>query len=65
LTNRFLARETLDQADIATVLTFDEARRIAVNVAKLTELSEGNGTPAYNEQVLSKPPRIRKLNDRS
>jgi hypothetical protein len=31
------ARER-DQADIAGVLTFDEARRIAVNVAKLSEL---------------------------
>ena len=29
------ARETQQQADIAKVLTFDEARRIAVNVAKL------------------------------
>jgi len=32
------ARETKAEADIAKVLTFDEARRIAVNVAKLTEL---------------------------
>jgi hypothetical protein len=29
------ARETPEQANIAGVLTFDEARRIAVNVAKL------------------------------
>ncbi len=29
------ARETRKEADIAKVLTFDEARRIAVNVAKL------------------------------
>ena len=34
----FYARETKAQADIAKVLTFDEARRIAVNVAKQPEL---------------------------
>ena len=32
------ARETKAEADIAKVLTFDEARRIAVNVAKLPGL---------------------------
>jgi len=32
------ARETEHQANIAGVLTFDEARRIAVNVAKLPGL---------------------------
>jgi hypothetical protein len=32
------ARETRNEANIAGVLTFDEARRIAVKVAKLPEL---------------------------
>ena len=32
------ARETSNEANIAGVLTFDEARRIAVNVATLPEL---------------------------
>ena len=32
------SRETKDAADIAKVLTEDEARRIASNIAKLTEL---------------------------
>ena len=32
------ARETTNEVNIAGVLTFDEARRIAVTVAKLPEL---------------------------
>jgi hypothetical protein len=36
------ARETKAAAEIAKVLTFDEARRIAVGVAKLPALLEAN-----------------------
>jgi hypothetical protein len=36
------ARETSNEANIAGVLTFDEVRRIAVNVAKLLELLEAS-----------------------
>ena len=39
-------RETKQQADIAKVLTFDEARRIAVNVAKLLVLLRANAGQA-------------------
>ncbi len=46
------ARETQQQADIAKVLTFDEARRIAVNVARLAELLEGKQTSAHLEHRL-------------
>ena len=49
------ARETKAEADIAKVLTFDEARRIAVNVAKLPGLlgayTEGIGTGNFSELV--------------
>jgi hypothetical protein len=47
------ARETKQQADIAKVLTFDEARRIAVNVAKLV--------PVFSDQA-GRIPRIRLWN---
>ena len=37
------ARETKAESDIAKILTFDEARRNAVNVAKLPRLLRSRG----------------------
>jgi len=36
--SRYRLHTVLDEADVATVLAFDEARRIAVNMAKLPGL---------------------------
>jgi hypothetical protein len=43
------SRETKDAANIAGVLTEDEARRIASNISKLPELRQGRMLPAFLE----------------
>jgi hypothetical protein len=49
------ARETRAEADIAKVLTLDEARRIAVNVAKLPGLLASKAEPKANAPDLHAP----------
>jgi hypothetical protein len=43
------ARETKADADIAKVLTMDEARRIASNIAKLPALLGAAGNPEFDD----------------
>jgi len=43
------ARETQADADIAKVLTMDEARRVASNIAKLPALLGAAGNPELDD----------------
>jgi len=48
------ARETRAEADTAKVLTMDEARRVAANIAKLPDCSAANNRPCSHSELSEK-----------